>query len=131
MIEKSVAEILLSRATVELARVASKKPHLAARCARAAEILARHAMNPRAGIIRGQIRGGQLVGYLVAGSSREVYRVEAFGKWRCSCPDHHRRDAICKHGLAAWALHRAASGPPIPAVERVMKDVEARRREAA
>lgn len=73
-----------------------------------------------------QRRGGELVGYLVRGSGGAVYRVEARGSWRCSCPDHHGRhrggrgsSRACKHGLAVWALWRAAAGgsPAALAVE--------------
>lgn len=116
--EKNVAEILASRAAVELLRVISERPHLARRCEKAAEILADHARHRGARIIRAQVRGGKLVGYLVSGSRRQVYRIEASGKWRCSCPDYHRRDAVCKHGLAAWALHRAASRVEYPKESR-------------
>ncbi len=29
----------------------------------------------------------------------------------CTCPDHHRRGAGCKHSIAAWALARASARP--------------------
>jgi len=121
------------RAAVELARVAAARPALGSRCERAAGILADHAAAPRSGVVRAQVRGGELVGYLVRGSGGAVYRVEAKGSWRCSCPDHHGRhrrrgsSRACKHGLAVWALWRAASAAPSPAVAAVVETVEAER----
>jgi hypothetical protein len=79
-------------------------------------ILAEHLSAPRSGVIRAKLRGGELVGYLVRGSGGAVYRVEATGSWRCSCPDHHGRhrwrdsSRACKHALATWALWRAVAG---------------------
>ena len=129
MIEGSVPDVLVGRAVRELARVSEAKPNLAARCPRASDILERHFADPRAGVIRGQLRGGGLAGYLVRGSGGAVYRVEASGSWRCSCPDHHGRhrrrgdSKACKHGLAVWALWRAGSGASSPEVERVVARV--------
>jgi hypothetical protein len=125
----SVLQELADRAAVELVRVAAARPALSSRCDRAAGILANHAVSPRRGLIRAQVRGGELVGYLVRGSGGAVYRVEAKGSWRCSCPDHHgrhrRRDSsrACKHGLACWALWRAAVGAPVPAVVAVETEI--------
>ncbi len=129
MIGSSVLEGLMDRAAVELARVAEARPALASRCERAVGILSEHAARPEATFIRAQFRGGELVGYLVRGSNRAVYRVEAWGSWRCSCPDHHgrhrRRDSsrACKHGLACWALWRAAQAPADAEVERVLAQI--------
>jgi hypothetical protein len=130
--EQSVLQQLADRAAAELARVAAVKPSLRSRCERAANILADHAEAPRSGVIRGQLRGGELVGYLVRGRGGAVYRVEAKGSWRCSCPDHHGRhrrrsegSRACKHGLAVWALWRAASSAPSPAVAAVTEASEA------
>lgn len=128
MSKQSVLRELADRAAVELARVAAARPALGSRCERAVGILAEHAAAPRSGRIRAQLRGGELVGYLVRGSGGAVYRVEAMGSWRCSCPDHHGRhrrrgtSRACKHGLAVWALWRAASGARVPEVERVMAE---------
>ena len=137
MIGSSVLEALALRAGVELGRVAVLRPELNARCERAAGILAGHAEAPRSGLIRAQFRGGELVGYLVRGSGGAVYRVEAKGSWRCSCPDHHGRhrrrwegSRACKHGLACWALWRAASGTLAPEVLAVAEEVERGRGEA-
>jgi hypothetical protein len=86
---------------------------------------------PREGLIRAPVRGGELVGYLVRGSGGAVYRVEAKGSWRCSCPDHHGRhrqraegSRACKHALACWALWRAASGAQSPEVVVSAEEIE-------
>ena len=63
---------LAESAAVELARVAVARPASASRCERAAGILAEHAAAPRSGVIRAQMRGGELVGYLVRGSGGAV-----------------------------------------------------------
>jgi hypothetical protein len=137
MIKQSVLEVLASRASVELGRVAAVRPSLEKRCERAEGILARHVAAPRAGVIRARVRGGELVGYLVRGSGGAVYRVEAKGSWRCSCPDHHGRhrrggegSRACKHGLACWALWRAASGAQSPEVTAAAGELERRHGEA-
>jgi hypothetical protein len=138
----SVLQELADRAAVELVRVAAARPALSSRCDRAAGILADHAVCSRRGLIRAQVRGGELVGYLVRGSGGAVYRVEAKGSWRCSCPDHHgrhrRRDSsrACKHGLACWALWRAAVGaseatPAVVAVETEIRREHAGRERVA
>ena len=134
--KQSLLQELADRAAVELARVAAARPALGSRCERAEGILANHAAAPRSGVIRAQLRGGELVGYLVRGSGGAVYRVESKGSWRCSCPDHHGRhrrrgsSRACKHALAVWALWRAAVGaseatPTVAGVEA------SRRRERA
>jgi hypothetical protein len=50
---------------------------------------------------------------------RRAYAVveRAHGAWACSCPDHQRRSAWCKHALAAALVRRLASGrgPSAPA----------------
>ena len=131
MIRNSVLEVLAARAGVELGRVAMVRPVLAKRCERAEGILAGHVAAPSADLIRARVRGGELVGYLVRGSGGAVYRVEAKGSWRCSCPDHHGRhrrraegSRACKHGLACWALWRAASGAQSPEVTAAAEVVE-------
>jgi len=123
MIRESVLDVLASRASVELGRVAMVRPALEKRCERAEGILAGHVSSPLAGVIRARVRSGELVGYLVRGSGGAVYRVEAKGSWRCSCPDHHGRhrrraegSRACKHALACWALWRAASGAQSPEI---------------
>ncbi len=132
MIGSSVLDVLVTRAAVELARVSVARPALVQRCERAAGILAEQSGS--GGVIRAQVRGGALVGYLVRGSGGAVYRVEARGSWRCSCPDHHGRhrgrdsSRACKHGLACWALWRAACGSSRSVVPAEVGDELARRR---
>jgi hypothetical protein len=137
LITESVLEVLASRASVELGRVAAVWPSLEKRCARAEGILAGHVASPRASVIRARVRSGELVGYLVRGSGGAVYRVEAKGSWRCSCPDHHgrhRRRAegswACKHALACWALWRAASGTQSPEAMTGVAELERNHGEA-
>ena len=116
MIEASVAQLLGERAEAELRRVRAARPHLRSRCERAEGILVSHLACGGSGVvIRARVRGGELVGFLVRGSGGSVYRVEPWGSWRCSCPDHHRRGKACKHALACWALWRA--GRPATAAE--------------
>ncbi len=131
MIRESVLEVLASRASVELGRVAAVRPALRKRCERAEGILAGHVAAPHAGMIQARVRGGELVGYLVSGSGGAVYRVEAKGSWRCSCPDHHGRhrrrsggSRACKHALACWALWRAASGARSPEVVAAAEEIQ-------
>src|SRR5215213_3231106 len=128
---------MADRAAVELARVAAVRPELSTRCERAAGILAKHVVSPRKGLIRAQLHGGELVGYLVRGSGGAVYRVEAKGSWRCSCPDHHGRhrrrtegSRACKHGLACWALWRAASVTRSPEAMARVAEIERKHGEA-
>jgi len=138
MIEGSLLDVLAGRAARELARVSASRPALASRCSRAADILERHFADPQRGVIRAQLRGDGLAGYLVRGSGGAVYRVEVSGSWRCSCPDHHGRhrrrgdSRACKHGLAVWALWRASArlDQPAEALARCEAcGVEAPRRE--
>jgi hypothetical protein len=56
---------------------------------------------PAPGVDPAQLRGGVLIGYLVRGSGGAVYRVEAKGSWRCSCPDHHGRHRRRSEGSRA------------------------------
>lgn len=117
MIEASVAQLLGDRAEAELRRARVARPHLSSRCGRAEGILVSHlACGGSGGVIRARVQGGQLVGFLVRGSGGSVYRVEPWGSWQCSCPDHHRRGKACKHALACWALWRASARPG-PAAE--------------
>jgi hypothetical protein len=116
VIKASVAQLLGERAEAELRRVRAARPHLGSRCERAEGILVSHlACGGSGGVIRARVRGRELVGFLVRGSGGSVYRVEPWGSWRCSCPDHHRRGKACKHALACWALWRA--GKPATAAE--------------
>jgi hypothetical protein len=113
------------------------RPAIAKRCERAEGILAGHVASPRASVIRARVQSGELVGYLVHGSGGAVYRVEAKGSWRCSCPDHHGRhrrrsegSRACKHALACWALWRVASGAQSPEVTAAAEETERKHGEA-
>jgi hypothetical protein len=88
-------------------------------------------------VIRARIQGGELVGYLVRGSGGAVYRVGAKDSWRCSCPDHHGRhrrrtggSCACKHGLACWALWRAASRVQSPEAVAAAEEIQRKHGEA-
>lgn len=111
MIAASVAERVADQAARELLRVAAHRPHLEARCDRAADIVVDHLstlnLRPSAQRIRIAVRADKCR-YMVRGSRGSVYVVDP-GSWRCSCPDYHRRDAACKHALACWALYRCAT----------------------
>ena len=137
MIKDSLLEVLATRASVELARVATVRPALGKRCERAEGILARHVAAPRAGVIRARVRGGELVGYLVRGSGGAVYRVEAKGSWRCSCPDHHgrHRRGARAHGRASTGWRAGRSGGRLrghspPEVTAAAEELERRHSEA-
>ncbi len=52
---------------------------------------------------------------------RKVFLVRSFStpgavfsvdpsSWSCSCPDHHRRNLICKHGVSCYILSRISTG---------------------
>ncbi len=93
----------------ELGRLKAARPHLAGRIARAENILVTHLSCRRQRVIRVRVRDGR-ARFLVSGSGGAVYVVDP-GDWSCTCPDHHRRGAGCKHALACWALWRASSRP--------------------
>ena len=92
----------------ELARLRTARPALASRISRAENILVTHLSCRRRRVIRVRVRDGR-ARFLVAsqGSAGAVYVVDP-GDWSCSCPDHHRRGAGCKHSIACWALAKAA-----------------------
>lgn len=91
----------------ELARVRAARPSLASRIARAEGILVTHLSCRRQRMIRVRVSGGR-PRFLVSGSGGAVYVVNP-SDWSCTCPDHHRRAAGCKHALACWALWRASA----------------------
>ncbi len=97
--------------TVEriLGRLKAARPRLAERISRAENILVTHLSCRRQREIRVRVRDGR-ARFLVSGSKGAVYVVDP-ASWGCSCPDHHRRGAGCKHALACWALWRASSRP--------------------
>ncbi len=102
MIETSVVETIAGRIEQELARVRAARPSLASRVARAENILVTHLSCRRQRVIRVRTNADG-ARFLVSGSKGAVYVVDP-ADWSCSCPDHHRRGAGCKHALACWAL---------------------------
>ena len=109
MIETSLVETVAARIEQELARVRAARPTLASRISRAENILVTHLSCRRQRTIRVRVSGGR-ARFLVSGSEGAVYVVDP-ASWSCSCPDHHRRGAGCKHALACWALWRASARP--------------------
>lgn len=108
------------RCEAEFDRLKVARPALLSRISRAENILVTHLSCPKASIIKPRVRGEELVGYLVKGSSASgaVYRVEA-GTFSCSCPDYHRSGlAGCKHGIVCYVLGRAFRPAPILQVGR-------------
>ncbi len=107
-------DALVERIEREIERLREKRPHLQARIDRAANLLVTHVSCPRQHVIRVRIRQGR-PRFLVNGSGGAVYSVDP-SDWSCSCPDHHRRGGICKHGIAVYVLVRASRpAPKLPA----------------
>jgi hypothetical protein len=89
----------------ELARLREKRPGLASRIDRVFHLLVVHLSDPRSGTICVRVRADRGPRFVVRSlTSAGVYAVDPRDSWRCSCPDHHRRDAACKHSLACWCL---------------------------
>ena len=102
MIESSV-ERIAEAVERELERVRAARPHLAGRVDRAGNILVTHLSCRRQRLIRVRVGRDGRARFLVSGSKGAVYVVDP-ADWSCTCPDHHRRGAGCKHALACWAL---------------------------
>jgi hypothetical protein len=94
----------------ELARLREKRPGLVSRLDRAGHLLVVHLSDPRSGTIRVRIDAKRRPSFLIRSlTSGGIYVVEpGEAGWSCSCPDYHRRNAPCKHLVAAWCLKRAA-----------------------
>ncbi len=92
-----------------LDRLRVARPRLADRISRAENLVVAHLSCRRQRVIRVRVRDGR-ARFLVSGSKGAVYVVDP-GDWSCTCPDHHRRGAGCKHALACWALWRASARP--------------------
>lgn len=108
------ANALLDRIEVEIARLKRHRPHLEAKITKASNILVAHlAGRPAMPIIRARITLSGKARLLFASLSERgvVYSVDP-ATWACSCPDHHRRGGICKHGLAGYVLQRVAQAAP-------------------
>ena len=121
MIEHSVLDTIAESVERELSRVAAHRPGLASRAERAGNIVVTHLSCRRQRVIRVRVRDGR-ARFLISGSGGAMYIVNP-GDWSCSCPDHHRRGAGCKHSIACWALWRASARPALPGVE-VAEDLE-------
>jgi hypothetical protein len=93
----------------ELARLREKRPGLVSRIDRASHLLVVHLSDPRSGTIRVRIDAKRRCRFLVRSlTSGGIYVVDpAEAGWSCSCPDYHRRNAPCKHIVAAWCLRFA------------------------
>jgi SWIM zinc finger len=92
----------------ELARLREKRPGLVSRIDRASHLLVVHLSDPRSGTIRVRVGADRRPRFVVRLlTSPGLYVIDP-KVWSCSCPDFHRRDAVCKHVLAAWCLKRAA-----------------------
>ncbi len=98
---------IADRIEEEIAHLRAKRPHLEDRIDRASHILLTHLSCPRQRVIRFRIGANGRGSFLVNGSRGAVYTVDP-SSWTCSCPDHHRRDAICKHAISCWLLMRAS-----------------------
>ncbi len=109
MATASVVETIAERIERELERVRAARPALSSRISRAEGIVVTHLSCRRQRLIRVRVRDGR-PRFLVSGSKGAVYVVDP-ASWGCSCPDHHRRGAGCKHALACWALWRASARP--------------------
>lgn len=116
----------------ELARLAEARPHLSDRIGRAAQlVVVQLSSPPRNRPIKCRIRRGGRPVLLVSSltASGVTYQVDP-GSWECSCPDHHRRGAACKHGLAGWVLWRASLTPAIAAHVDRLDNINARQQAA-
>jgi GNAT superfamily N-acetyltransferase len=93
----------------ELARLKELRPGLEARIDRASHLLVVHLSDPRSGTISVRIDAKRRCRFLVRSlTSGGIYVVEpGEAGWSCSCPDYRRRNAPCKHLVAAWCLRAA------------------------
>lgn len=101
---------LLDRIEQEIDRLKRARPGLEARITKASNILVAHlAGRPAMPVVRVRISKTGRPRFLFTSltGNGAVYTVDPVS-WQCSCPDHQRRDAACKHGLAAYVLARVA-----------------------
>ena len=104
------ANAILDRIEAEIDRLKRHRPHLEAKITKSSNILVAHfAGRPAMPIVRIRITPSGKARFLFAslGERGVVYSVDP-QSLSCSCPDHHRRGTICKHGLAAYILQRVA-----------------------
>ena len=100
----------------EISRLRRARPELDTRISRAENLLvAQFSVRNGSRPIRVQVHPDGDHSYVVRSGSKlsRVYTINPH-TWGCSCPDHVRRDAACKHTIAAWVLERVykASAPP-------------------
>jgi SWIM zinc finger len=105
----SKCERIVEAVEEELARLREKRPGLASRVDRASHLLVVHLSDPGSRTIRAKIDAKRRCRFLVRSlTSGGIYVVDpGEAGWTCSCPDYRRRNAPCKHLVAAWCLRAA------------------------
>ncbi len=120
MIESSVAyptrtitgetHTVVDRIEREIARLKAARPHLSSRIERAEHILVTQlsTANGTHKPIKARVRADGSRSFTVRSGSklRRAHTVGGSG-FECDCPDHRRRHAACKHGIACYILERA------------------------
>lgn len=104
-------ETSIDRIEQEIARLKAARPALASRVERAEQIVTMQASLANGSRpVRVRVHADGSRSYTVRSGSklRKVYTVNP-AIWSCSCPDHRRRAAACKHAVACWLLERALS----------------------
>jgi hypothetical protein len=105
----------------DIARLKAARPHLGSRIERAEHILvAQLSTSNGSRPVKVRVHADGSRSYAVRSGSRlrRSYRVDP-AAWSCSCPDHMRRQAACKHALACWVLERAYRSSPDSGLEHV------------
>ena len=100
----------------DIARLKAARPHLGSRIERAEHILVTQLSTSNGSRpVKIRVHADGSHSYTVRSGSRfcRSYRVDPEA-WGCSCPDHRRRRAACKHALACWVLERAYRPSPEP-----------------
>jgi hypothetical protein len=106
-------EAVAAKAEAELERLRAARTALASRIDKAESILTRQLGNLngfRPIRIAIHVGGGYSYRVLSDGKLGRSYNVDP-QNWGCSCVDHVRREAACKHGIAAWVLEQAYTAP--------------------
>lgn len=99
------------RIEAELERIKAARPALRSRCERAESIIV------------GQLslsNGSRPVKVRLSADGTYTYRVRSGSKlkreyvvdphtWSCSCPDHRRRHAACKHVISCYLMERVGA----------------------
>ena len=106
-------EAIAEKAEAELERLKRARPALASRIEKAESIIVMQlaSLNGQRPIrVRVHPDGDHTYIVLSGSKLNKRYEVNPHG-WGCSCPDHRRRHAACKHALACWVLERAFRRP--------------------